>query len=200
MLLPTSIASVLALSSLATGTQVHPKRSQQTNVALYAYGVGAGLPIIYADGLAYFGLSNLDNATTSTVVNFSYDDADTSVPWTIASNTSSVTFNETLTLYIIPTSGTFAQIGFAANDSLPEGAVNTGFGFYGSAVAYAASESDYQLSFWAKATSTRGVFGLYWKATGTSRPNGAFPVTVKNTAPVFPDFASEDEDADSSDR
>ncbi|PBP19048.1 hypothetical protein BUE80_DR010096 [Diplocarpon rosae] len=143
-------------------------------------------------GLAYVGLSGLDNATTTTVVTFSYDDTDTTVPWTIASNTSSVSFNETLTLYIIPTSGTFAQIGFAATDALPEGAVNTGFAYYGSDVAYAADTSNYQLSFWVKPTSTRGVFGLYWKADGATQPDGAFAVTVKNKPPVFPDFPSED--------
>jgi hypothetical protein len=52
-------------------------------------------------------------------------------------------------------------------------------------MAYAASESDYELLFWAAAINDTGVWGLYWNAGGTIL-DGAFPVVLKNAPPAFP--------------
>jgi hypothetical protein len=73
----------------------------------------------------------------------------------------------------------------------------------GTQVAYAASESDYELLFWATSTNETGIYGLYvriypacsvlkevadckilqWNAAG-SPSNGSFPVVIKSTPPT----------------
>lgn len=134
-------------------------------------------------GLAYFGKTTLDESTgTQTNITFATSD-DTTTPWSITANSTIVSFNETNYLYIIPSSGGFEQVGFSTNSSLPTGAVNEGFAWFGKSVAYAASSSDYQLMFYGLATNTTGVYGLYWNA-GTLT-DGAFPVAVKSTPPTF---------------
>ncbi|PVH70989.1 hypothetical protein DL98DRAFT_540402 [Cadophora sp. DSE1049] len=170
---------------MANGMAFKQKRSAEAGVSLYAYGIEEGFPIVYADGLAYFGHSGPSDASVSTNITFTVDNSDTTVPWTIAANSSSAAFDETLSIYIIPTSGSFTQVGFSTEPSLPTGAVDTGFAFFGKSVAYAASDSDYQLSFWGNATTTDGVYALYWNGGDSSIPEGAFAVTVKSTAPTF---------------
>lgn len=79
-------------------------------------------------GLAYIGLTGLDDVTgVQTNITFTEDPNDTTVPWTITANSSTVTFNETLYMYIVPDSGNMTQVGFAANGSVPDGGVTTGF-------------------------------------------------------------------------
>ena len=53
-------------------------------------------------------------------------------------------------------------------------------------VRYAASESDYEMMFYASATNTSGVYALYWNAVASTDDivNGSFPVVVKTTAPT----------------
>lgn len=123
---------------------------------------------------------------TQTNITFAIDRSSTSLPWPITANSTSVTFNQTLDLYIVPTNGSFTQVGFSTNTSVPTGGVTTGFGWYGKSVAYAASDSDYQLRFWATNTTTTGVFALYWNANtvATDTPVGAFPVAIKSTPPA----------------
>jgi hypothetical protein len=139
-------------------------------------------------GYAYFGGGNTTsdlNATVVTDITFTVDADDTTVAWTIQPNSSTVSFNSTKSLFIVPTDGSFAAVGFAdSSTTLPTGAVTTGFTFFGTNVAYAASDSDYQLMFWGANTSTSGIYALYWNEASTSLPDGAFPVTVKTTAPV----------------
>ena len=137
-------------------------------------------------GLAYIGDTNsLASASVVTNVTFIVNPDDTTVPWTITANSSTDTLNATYSMYIVPTSGSFTQVGFtSSNSTLPTGAVTTGFSFFGTNVAYAASSSDYELQFWANATTTDGIYALYWNAVSTDVPSGAFPVTVKTTTPT----------------
>jgi hypothetical protein len=138
-------------------------------------------------GYAYFGGDNytMSNSSVTTPITFTVDADDTTVAWTIQPNSSAVSFNSTKSMYIVATTGSYAAVGFAdSTDTLPTGAVTTGFAFFGTSVAYAASESDYEMMFWASNSSTSGVYALYWNAAATSLPDGAFPVTVKTTAPV----------------
>ncbi|KAK6584113.1 hypothetical protein PZA11_003843 [Diplocarpon coronariae] len=191
MLFPTPIASLLALSSVAIGTRVHHKRAQQSNTTLYAYAEGPGYPVIYSDeGLAYFGKPGEANSTHNIPITFTVEDEDRSIPWTIEPHTDTVTFNETMAMYIKPIRGTFAQIGFASLDNLPAGSTTAGFTFYGNSVAYGAGDPTIELTFWGNKTSTHGVFGLYWDAHSNNRPSTAFPVALRKIAPVFP-YANE---------
>ncbi|TVY21456.1 hypothetical protein LARI1_G000618 [Lachnellula arida] len=190
MLFP-SLAALLALTGLSNAATLQSTRRATTSIPLYAYGSTAntnGLPVFYADGLAYIGQTGLDSTNgTQTNITFTLDRSSTTTPWTITANSTTVTFNETLDLYIVPTSGSFTQVGFSTNTSLPTGAVTTGFGWYGKSVAYATNSSEYELSFWASNTTTTGVYGLYWNANtavGNDNPTGAFPVAIKSTPPT----------------
>ncbi|KAH7407625.1 hypothetical protein BKA64DRAFT_706033 [Cadophora sp. MPI-SDFR-AT-0126] len=188
MLFTTSnIVSLMTFGSIVNAAATF-RREAVSGVTLYAYGIDTGLPLIYADGLAYIGLSGPSNASVSTNVTFTIDSSDSTVPWTITANSSTVSFNETLSMYIIPTSGSFSQVGYSTNASLPDGAVNVGFSLFGKSVAYSASDSDLELMFWAANSTTNGVYGLYWDASAEASaiPDGALPVTVKTTAPTVP--------------
>ncbi|KAH6722250.1 hypothetical protein BKA61DRAFT_729623 [Leptodontidium sp. MPI-SDFR-AT-0119] len=188
MLFTTSnIASLMALSSIANAAAFF-RRESVSGVTLYAYGIDSGLPLIYADGLAYIGLNGPSNASVSTNVTFTIDSSDSTIPWTITANSSTASFNETLSMYIIPTNGSFSQVGYSTDATLPEGAVNVGFTLFGKSVAYAASDSDLELTFWAANSTTDGVYALYWDSAAASSaiPDGALPVTVKTTVPSIP--------------
>jgi hypothetical protein len=88
-------------------------------------------------GLAYVGTTGaLSSATVATNVTFTLDADDTTTAWTITPNSTDVSFNATESLYIVPTTGAFEQVGFASsNDTLPTDAVTTGFSFFGTSVA-----------------------------------------------------------------
>ncbi|TVY29639.1 hypothetical protein LHYA1_G001017 [Lachnellula hyalina] len=180
----TSFTALLALAGLSSAATT--KRAT-VSTTLFAYGAGTnGAPVFYSDGLAYIGQTGFASPNgTQTNITFAIDRTSTTTPWPITANSTSVTFNSTLDLYIVPTNGTFTQVGFAANSSVPTGGVTTGFGWYGKSVAYAASDSDYQLRFWATNTTTTGIYALYWNDnTATSdTPEGAFPVAIKSTPP-----------------
>ncbi|KAI9048531.1 hypothetical protein LZ554_007364 [Drepanopeziza brunnea f. sp. 'monogermtubi'] len=179
------IASALALSSLASGMALNHKREAETGVPLFVYGAGFGTPLIYSDGLAYFGRSAPAGAAVSTNVTFTLDNADITVPWTISPSSSTVTFSSDLSMYIKPSNGSFTRVGFSTAADLPTGAINTGFTFYGTAVSHVSSDSSYELNFWANATTTPNAFALYWKSTGATVPSTAFSVVVKRTSPTF---------------
>jgi len=79
-------------------------------------------------------------------------------------------------MYIVPTGGVFEQIGFVSSaDDLPADAVETGFAWFGTQVAYAANESDYELMFWANGTDDEAIWSLVWSSPDTDKPNGSFP-------------------------
>ncbi|KUJ11842.1 uncharacterized protein LY89DRAFT_738487 [Mollisia scopiformis] len=183
--------AILAFGALSTAASLPHRRSSESDVVLYCYGsTSNGGPIFYADGLAYFGMSaNTLDAGVSTNISFTLDPDDTTTAWTIQPNTTTnpnVSFNETLDMYIVPTDGSFTQVGFASSNSssLPTGAVTTGFSFFGTNVAYVESSSNYDMMFWGNATTTDGIFALYWNDGSDDAPNGSFAVTVKTTPPV----------------
>lgn len=87
-------------------------------------------------------------------------------------------------MYIINTSGSFNQVGFLAlNDSAMTGAVTSGFTWFGTNVAYAANNSNYQMQFWATPPNDTGIWRLMWNANGLSESNSV-PVALKSTPPV----------------
>lgn len=140
----------------------------------------------------------------------SSDSSSTTIPWTVSSNDSTIT--DSLTLYIVPTSGSFTQVGFyeSSNSStyhaftdlalqtqltlsspgstLPTGAVTTGFTLFGASLAYQATDGSLELQFWAQATNTTGVWELIWNAGGEGGESvdglAITPVTLKTMAPI----------------
>ncbi|KAN0108504.1 hypothetical protein V8E51_008246 [Hyaloscypha variabilis] len=187
-------ASWLSLCSLSSAASLPHKRATESGVSLFVYGTDSsgngpnGGPIIYVDGLAYTGTTVAPSwATVATNITFTLDPDSTTTAWTISPSNSTVTFNSTESLYIVPTTGLFTQVGFSSSSAtLPTDAVTTGFSFFGTNVAYAADESDYELMFWAAPTNSSGLYALYWDAAASTADlvNGSFPVTIKTTAPT----------------
>jgi hypothetical protein len=123
------------------------------------------------------------DAATGTQSNITITAADNNTtPWSIAANSSTVSFNETLYMVLNPT--TTSQIEFTSKSNMPSGFVNTGLAWFGTTVAYAANESDYELSFAGVPTNTTGVYALYF-TVGTDIITDSFPVSVKSTAPAL---------------
>ncbi|KAG9231961.1 hypothetical protein BJ875DRAFT_443604 [Amylocarpus encephaloides] len=184
-----SVSSLIVVASLANAKAVN-KRADVTGATLYVYGSDVNGPaVFYADGKrkAYFGNSPVSEVTgTQTNITFGAPD-DTTTPWAITANSTTVTFNETLNMYINPTG--FDQVGFASAASVPSGDITSGFAWFGKSVAYAANSSDYKLMFSGVPTNTTGVYALYWNGDRTLAPTGSFPVTVKRTAPTFPSLS-----------
>ena len=85
-------------------------------------------------------------------------------------------------MYIVP--GSYAQVGFVSSAaSVPTGGTTTGFSWYGTVVAYAASASNWELKFNAESTNTTGVWQLMWNDAGTDLSTDP-AVVLQSTAPV----------------
>ena len=110
--------------------------------------------------------------------------------WSVASNGS--VFTGTPSLYIVPTNGSFEQVGFYnssnGTSSLPTGGVTTGFMLFGSSLSYVESDGTMEQQFWAQATDSDGIWKLMWNAGGegglTSDGFAITPVNIKSTAPL----------------
>jgi len=186
-------ACLFAICSSSNAATLAQKRDTLANITIFAYGAATpGLPVFYADGLAYIGRTPPTFATMATNITFATDSTSTTVPWTIAANSTTQSFNETLDLYIVTTADSFTQVGFASSDTLPTDANTTGFTWFGSSVAFAASDSNFELQFWANATTEEGIYGLYWNTATTAAAaadgtvmDGSFPVTLKSTPPTI---------------
>lgn len=128
-----TIAALLGSCALSIGTTLRHKRTTES-VTLYAYGgIANGAEIFYIDGkslntelakfinqyntgLAYMGrVSTPSWASIATNIFFTVDPASATAAWTIAPNTTDrsgdVTFNSTLSMYIVTTSEDFQQVG-----------------------------------------------------------------------------------------
>jgi hypothetical protein len=138
----------------------------------------------FLSGLAYIGNSAPPWLSVASNITFTTYGEATTTPWIVTSNTTAFSGNPKL--YIITTSGSFSQVGFLpANDTAAGGETISGLTFYGTNVAYAASDSDYQMQFWATSTNTTGVWQLMWNANGKLESNSV-PVVLKSTPPVTP--------------
>lgn len=198
--LSSTIFYFLAICHVISGLSFTHKRDVLTTT-LFAYGGPTnGAPVIFADGtilfllypiqltavlgFAYIGQTIPTFASVATNITFTSDSETSTQPWTIAANSSSLSFNETLVMYITPNTGGFTAVGFASdNATLPTNATTTGFTWLGSFVAFAASESDIQMQFWANETTDAGLYALYWDGDG-GELTGGFPVTLKSTPPT----------------
>jgi hypothetical protein len=201
--------ALVASCALSNAATLKHKRTTDS-VTLYAYGgIANGAEVFYIDskslntglanvlnhykiGLAYIGqVSTPSWASVATNISFTVDPASTTTAWTIAPNatnsSSNVTFNSTLSMYIVTTTEDFQQVGFTStSDALPTGATTIGFTFMGTSAVYVASESDYQMRFWASTTNVTDLYALYWNGGGNATtPNGSFPVVLKTTAPTI---------------
>ncbi|KAH8585413.1 hypothetical protein B0O99DRAFT_679416 [Bisporella sp. PMI_857] len=176
-----TVASLLALFELTSAASLQYKR-EVIETALYAYGTNiSGKSVIYADGLAYIGDTGPSFASVVSNVILSTDSTDSSTPWTISSNTTSISG---ASMYIIPTSSSTEQVGFVtSNGTTPTGAATTGFTWFGTTLAYITSDGNYEMKFWAVATNETDLWSLVWNSDGALIEN-ATPVTLKRTTPA----------------
>ncbi|KAH8588999.1 hypothetical protein B0O99DRAFT_342394 [Bisporella sp. PMI_857] len=182
---------LLAFCSLSSANSMAWNRRRDTTgsgISLYAYGGGTnGAPVFYDNGLAYIGYPALSSASTN--ITFTVDTNAAADPWYIAANTtdsvnSTAAFTGSPMFYIVPTDGSFEQAGFAANASaVPAGGKTTGFSWFGTSVAFAGSESDFEMAFWAVNTNTTGIWSLYWSKNNTNVDNSV-SIVLKSTPPV----------------
>ncbi|KAI0536602.1 hypothetical protein GGR58DRAFT_474946 [Xylaria digitata] len=157
----------LALAGIA-------KRSIETDVSIYAYGVGInGLPII-ADVNSMAVIADNATAAANGLRNITWTiDTEGIAPWNVSITNSSVG-----QFYIVPSSSEHQAVGF--NTTLPAGAATIGFVIYGRTVEYA-TETTYESQFYAQNSST-GVWNLWWNSNSTT-VDDSVPVVLKTVGP-----------------
>ncbi|KAI0909945.1 hypothetical protein F4823DRAFT_401180 [Ustulina deusta] len=162
------------LASLASASIA--KRAIQTDVNIYAYGVGIKGLLVSADSDSLAVIA--DNATALanglTNVTWTIDTAGLA-PWNVTTANSSAIGQ----LYIVPSATEDQQVGFSTNP--PTGASTVGFVIYGSTVEYA-TETTFESQFYAQNSST-GVWSLMWNADSENLDDGV-PVVLKTIAPI----------------
>ncbi|TGJ88080.1 hypothetical protein E0Z10_g622 [Xylaria hypoxylon] len=152
------------------------KRAVQTDVSIYAYGVGINGFLVYADSSSAAVIADNATALANNLQNITWTiDPKGLLPWNVTSTNSSSTGQ----FYIVPTSTEHQAAGFNTT-APPTGAETVGFVIYGSTVEYA-TETTYESRFYAQNSST-GVWSLVWNSDSETLDNGV-PVVLKTVAP-----------------
>ncbi|KAF3029171.1 hypothetical protein E8E12_000402 [Didymella heteroderae] len=175
------LAVLCTLPFLALGMK---KREMPSNFALYGYAPGlGGLPLFYADGYAYVGEAAQSNSSDAANVAFSLGPDDV---WIGNSNTTLLT-NSTaanwsnVTFYVPDNTTSDKRVGFLASDASTDGAIETGFFFYGSTAVLIGESGTLESNFYALQVSER-THRLYWNDTSL----GQVPVVLRSMAPSNP--------------
>ncbi|KAI0816755.1 hypothetical protein GGR55DRAFT_628445 [Xylaria sp. FL0064] len=158
------------------------KRTVQTNVTVFAYGVGIrGYPI-YADSNLLAVVSDNNTALANNLNNITWTiDTTGESPWNVTATNSSTLGH----FYIVPSSDEDQAVGF--NTTTATGAATTGFHLYGSTIEYA-TDSTYESKFYAQ-NSSSGVWSLMWNSNNETLEG--VPVVLKTIPPPLPsDFDS----------
>ncbi|KAF1930627.1 uncharacterized protein M421DRAFT_418921 [Didymella exigua CBS 183.55] len=160
------------------------KRAVPSNFALYGYGDGlGGFPLFYADGFAYIGEPAKSNSSDAATVAFSLGTDDV---WignpnnTQLTNSTAATWSN-VTFYVPDTTATDKRIGFLSSNASTDGAVETGFFFYGSTAVLIGSDGTLESSWYALKVGDR-THQLYWNDTSL----GQVPVILRSIAPSSP--------------
>ncbi|KAF2971890.1 hypothetical protein GQX73_g1725 [Xylaria multiplex] len=152
------------------------KRSIETDVSIYAYGVGINGLLLSADQNSTAVIADNATAAANGLKNITWTiDTAGIAPWNVSIANSSAIGQ----FYIVPSSSEHQVVGF--NTTLPDGAATTGFVIYGRTVEYA-TETTYESQFYARNSST-GIWSLWWNSNSTSVDDGV-PVVLKTVAPV----------------
>ncbi|KAK4618210.1 hypothetical protein CLAFUW4_12072 [Fulvia fulva] len=148
--------------------------------SLYCYGEGIqGLPVYYADEVALIGVQPLSDVVVAT--NVTFDDPEETTTLTASGNeTDSLTAT---TLFIDTSPGANQAAGFMSTTNDSDSLTTSGFILFGNQLAWVSDAGDLEQKFWAKPTSTDGVYTLAWNVDAVVE-DGAVPVNVKNVAPV----------------
>jgi len=173
-------ATLIAAMSLTNNPLFKRQNTSTHDTAfkMYAYGIDIpGLEVIYGDGLAYLVANG--SSVPSTI---SRHMSVTFGPTISSSGTWEVQQDGTATgsppsrasLYIDPTTGSIEPVGFAdsATHTLPDKAVTTGMGFFGSSMAYSdPTTGKVTAQFWAKMMEKDRLWVLIWNTDGKYQAN-----------------------------
>ncbi|KAJ4399957.1 hypothetical protein N0V91_009029 [Didymella pomorum] len=152
------LAVLCTLPFLAFGMKKRDVSSTSLNFALYGYGPGfGGLPLFYADG-NWIGNPNTTLSANSTAVNWS-----------------------NATFYVPDNTTSDKRVGFLASDASTDGAIETGFFFYGSTAVLIGESGTLESNFYSLQVSER-THRLYWNDTSL----GQVPVVLRNIPPSNP--------------
>ncbi|KAF2397486.1 hypothetical protein EJ06DRAFT_584419 [Trichodelitschia bisporula] len=186
MLSKTLVSFGLMLAGAAmTGALPLDERASSSTFKLYAYGMQkelGGLPMYYADGLAYAG-EKLSTASVISDITLAAS-ANDAKSWVIQSAASNSTGADIVgqALYISPSQN--AAVGFVSGTP-DSGKTTTGFTSYGSLTFWTdPSSGDWKSSFYAVPVSGQdGIWAINWLADSKSAPDNAIPIGLKRTAP-----------------
>ncbi|KAI1358240.1 hypothetical protein F5Y08DRAFT_322323 [Xylaria arbuscula] len=154
------------------------KRSIETDITIYVYGVGINGLAVSADSDSNAVMADNITASTYGLRNVTWTiDSTGSLPWNVTITNSSV--DATGQFYILPSKN--EGVGFAT--SPPTDAATAGFVVYGRTVQYA-TETTYESMFYAKNSST-GIWSLMWCSDLDDSDDGV-PVVLKTIAPTPP--------------
>ncbi|KAI0443064.1 hypothetical protein F4803DRAFT_516699 [Xylaria telfairii] len=157
------------------------KRAIQTDVSIYAYGVGINGFSLFADSNSMAVIADNATALTNGLQNITWTIDTTGVASWNVTTTNSSSLGQ---FYIVPSSNEQAA-GF--NTTPPTGAATVGFVLYGSTIEYA-TETTYESKFFAQNSST-GVWSLMWNSDAETLDDGV-PVVLKIMAPSPPPTAN----------
>ncbi|KAH6639586.1 hypothetical protein C7974DRAFT_134838 [Boeremia exigua] len=178
------ILVLCTLPFLALGAK---KREVPSHFGLYGYGEGfGGFPLFYADGYAYIGEAAQSNISNAATVDFSLGTGNMTSLWIGNPNTTLLpdanTANWADTVFYLPDNTTSdKRVGFLSNNNATDGAIKTGFSFYGSTAVLIGETGTLESSFYALQVSER-VHRLYWNETSL----GQKPVVLRAVAPSMP--------------
>ncbi|KAI0429670.1 hypothetical protein F5Y09DRAFT_309743 [Xylaria sp. FL1042] len=157
------------------------KRTVETDVAIFAYGVGINGYPIYADSNSLAVIADNDTALANNLNNITWTiDTTGAAPWNVTATNSSALGQ----FYIVPSSDEDQAVGF--NTTTATGAETIGFHLYGSTIEYA-TEDTYESRFYAQ-NSSSGIWSLMWN-TNSSTLEGV-PVVLKTIPPSLPSDSS----------
>ncbi|KAH6878441.1 hypothetical protein J4E91_010520 [Alternaria rosae] len=155
--------------------------SPSATFQLYAYGDSfGGLPLFYADGLAYIGDPSLFNSSEAAVVIFTIDSEHHFIgnPNSTLSNVAPSWSN--ITLFVPEPSSGDKRVGFLPpNNGTGNSTTQTsGFAFYGSTAMLLGDNGSIATSFSGMKLQDSGVYELFWNET-----QGTVPVTLRRVRP-----------------
>ncbi|KAI4608087.1 hypothetical protein J4E83_009270 [Alternaria metachromatica] len=172
-------SALLALLPLAVlGARKRDVASTPFQLYAYSEDIG-GLPLFYADGLAYLGEPALSNSTDAAVVTFTIDANKHFIGNPNATTaTGEPTWSNTA-LFIPSSSSVDRRVGFLPPNN---GTGNTttqtsGFAFYGSTVMLYGEDGTVATSFYGM-KAENGLYELHWNDT-----EGKVPLTLRSMAP-----------------
>ncbi|KAI9742048.1 MAG: hypothetical protein M1834_000438 [Cirrosporium novae-zelandiae] len=152
---------------------------------IYAYGPNiTGLPIFYANSIAYIGHHAPSNISDNAAANLTFSMNSTSL---YISPTTTKNWTLTSQMFIVPESDILSPVGFTSvwtTQTQPKNSVSTGFVFYGNQLSWESSDGTLLANFWAEPTTKKDLYILNWNNNNTAE-SGMSPVLLEYSEPTY---------------